>query len=153
MTTVLFEARVKESLDRFTAAFSEGLPEFFNEFAGDAMIITPDSKEPINGREAYRARYESALTSQKRSKTIVNRNMQITGNKAVVTQTARIAEGETTVDVLQTIVYGLTNEGVKVLHLHTAPVMPKSAKMMAPTTVRVVNEKIASMAAVTGVAQ
>lgn len=152
MSPVLFEEQVRQSLDRSVAAFNEGHPEFFDEFAEDAMIITADSKEPIQGRAAYRDRYGSALSTEKREKTILNRNMQVMGNKAVVTQTARIKQAEKTVDVLQTIVYGLTGEGVKVVHLHTALLTPKaSAGGLQP--VRIVNEQIAPIARVVGVAQ
>lgn len=152
MSPVFFEEQVRQSLDRSVAAFNEGQPEFFDEFAEDAMIITVDSKEPIHGRAAYRERYEAGLSTEKREKTVLNRNLQVMGNKAVVTQTARIKQAEKTVDVLQTIVYGLTGEGVKVLHLHTALLAPKGSSN-GMQSVRIVNEKVAPVAGVVGVAQ
>jgi ketosteroid isomerase-like protein len=145
------EQRVVASLDRSVNAFNAGTPEFFDEFAEDAMIFTVDSAEPIKGREQYRQQYQAALASVKREKTILDRSLQIIGNKAVVTQTAKIAEGASTADVRQTIVYGETAEGLKVMHLHTALLTPTSANDRA--AIRVVNEQIAPVSGALGVAQ
>jgi ketosteroid isomerase-like protein len=147
------EQRVVASLDRSVTAFNAGTPEFFDEFAEDAMIFTVDSAEPIKGREQYRQKYQASLSSTKREKTILDRNLQIIGNKAVVTQTAKIAEGESTADVRQTIVYGETGEGLKVMHLHTALLTPTSANEAGRAAIRVVNEQIAPVSGALGVAQ
>jgi ketosteroid isomerase-like protein len=148
-----FEDKVRASLDRSVVAFNEGRPEFFDEFGDDATIFTADGKEPLKGREAYRQRYLSTLTSQKREKTIQSRNMQIVGDKAVVTQTARITENGSSADVLQTIVYSNGGEAVRVQHLHNALLTQQASESATPPPVRVVNERIAAVAAVLGVAQ
>lgn len=153
MTPQQFEEKVRASLDRSVVAFNEGQPEFFDEFCEDATIFTADGREPIKGREAYRQRYLSALTGQKREKTILSRNMQIIGNKAVVTQTARIAENGSSADVLQTVVYNCENDTVRVHHLHNALLTPQASETATPPAVRVVNERIAAVASVLGVAQ
>lgn len=152
MSGTLLEERVQESLDRSLVTFNEGQAEFFDEFAKDATIFTVDSGEPIKGREAYRDSYMSALTSQKREKTILGRNLQVVGDKAVVTQTARIVESNSVVDVSQTIVYGLTEEGVKVLHMHTSLLRPGN-EVSSGSPIKIVNERIAPVAEVLGVAQ
>ena len=149
MSGTQLEERVIESLDRSLVAYNEGKQEFFDEFAKDAMIFTAESKDPIRGRDDYREKYLPALTAQKRQKTILGRNMQVVGDKAVVAQTARIAEGDSTVDVSQTIVYGLTDEGLKVLQMHTAPLKAASNG----SSVEIVNERISPVAEVLGVAQ
>lgn len=152
MSPALFEQEVTASLDRSVAAFNAGQPEFFDEFADDATIFALDSAEPIKGREAYRQRYGDALANQKREKTVLDRSVQIVGNKAVVTQTARIVQAEASANVRQTIIYGATGEGPKVLHLHTALMTPNGADNgMAP--IRVVNERIATISGQAGVAQ
>src|SRR5262245_1443289 len=106
MSPEMLEQQVLKSLERSVVAFSQGSPEYFEEFGKDAMIFTVDSAEPIKGREAYRQNYEAALTSQKREKTILNREVQVVGDKAVVTQTAQIKQADNVVNVKQTIVYG-----------------------------------------------
>jgi hypothetical protein len=148
------EQRVSASLDKSVEAFNAGKPEFFDEFADEAMIFTVDSAEPIKGRESYRQKYGDALAGTKREKRILDRNLQIIGNKAVVTQTAKITEGDTTADVRQTIVYGETNEGLRVMHLHTALLTPTSpSDASGRAAIRVVNEQIAPVSGTLGVAQ
>jgi ketosteroid isomerase-like protein len=154
MSPVQLEQEVTASLDKSVAAFNQGLPEFFDDFADDATIFTVDSPEPIKGRDAYKQRYGAALTSQTRRKTITGRSVQIVGSKAVVTQTAEIQQAEATANVRQIIIYGETGQGLKVLHLHTSLLTPQVATdvlNMAP--IRVVNERIATISAQAGVAQ
>src|SRR5882672_9839556 len=111
MSGAVLEAEVKESLERSERAFCAGQSEFFEEFAVDAVIFTTDSPNPIQGREAYRQRYEADLCAQGREKTILDRKVQIVADKAVVTQKARIAQASASATVSQTMVYGMTNEG------------------------------------------
>jgi len=148
-----FEARVRASLDRSVVAFNEGRSEFFDEFADDATIFTADGKDPIKGREAYRQRFEHALTSLSREKIVLTRNMQIVGSRAVVTQTARITENGSSADVLQTIVYIDGGESVRVQHLHNALLTPQASHTLTAPPVRIVNERVAAVASVLGVAQ
>ncbi len=152
MSPAMFEERVTASLNNSVLAFNAGQPEFFDEFSDDAMIFTVDSTDPIKGRQAYQQKYGAALAASKREKTILDRSVQIVGNKAVVTQTAKISEGHSSANVRQTIVYGETGEGLKVLHLHTALLTPQSANS-GRAAIRVVNERIATISASPGVAQ
>jgi hypothetical protein len=148
----VLEAQVKESLDRSERAYCSGQPEFFEEFAADAVIFTTDSSDPIRGRDAYRQRYGAELCAQGREKTILDRKVQIIGDKAVVTQKARIAQANACATVSQTMVYGITGEGLKVLHAQTSLLSAEAGKRQSPT-VEVINERIATMAAIVGVAQ
>jgi hypothetical protein len=152
MTQMLLENDVKNSLDQMDSAFTQGQTEFFDAFAKDAKIFTVDRSEPIAGREAYRSTYQQALTGATRHKEILGRNMQIVGDKAVVNQTARISENGAAVDVSQTIVYGLTEEGVKIQHFHTALIGMRE-NPSDPSAVRILNEKIATTMTASGVAQ
>jgi ketosteroid isomerase-like protein len=152
MHTNILEADVIASLDRSTLAFNEGRSEFFEEFAADATIYMADSAGPIKGREAYRELYQAALCRQGREKMVSERKVQIVGDKAVVTQKARITEAETSADVSQTMIYGQTSEGLKVVHSQTSLLDPRS-KGHASSTVQVVKEVIAVSPNVVGVAQ
>jgi ketosteroid isomerase-like protein len=153
MTRAVLEAQVKESLDRSELAFAQSQSEFFDQFAEDAVIFTADSPEPIKGREAYRQRYQTALSAQHCEKTILDRKIQIVGDKAVVTQKARITQDETSANVSQTMVYGLTKEGLRVLHAQTAFLAPLVTPTAESATVQVINERIAAVPEVVGVAQ
>jgi hypothetical protein len=150
MTALALENQVKDSLDTLDRAFSDGKSEFFDVFAKDAKIFTVDRTEPIDGREAYRNTYQNALLGQKREKNVLRRNMQIVGDKAVVNQTVRIKESGSAVDASQTIVYGQTDEGLRIQHFHTALIVPGEAD---PTVLRVLQEKIATTMTASGVAQ
>lgn len=147
----VLETEVQECLNHSEAAFEQGRSAFFDQFAKDAIVFTADSTEPIKGREAYQQRYEAALAANRREKTILERNIQVVGDKAVVTQKARITEADKTATVSQTMVYGNTNEGLKVLHAQTSLLTPQ--KSNSGSTVRVVNERIAAVADTVGVAQ
>jgi ketosteroid isomerase-like protein len=153
MLATMLDHEVKESLDRADASFNQGRPEFFEQFAADATIFTADCTEPIKGREAYRQKYETIL-SQGLQKTILDRRVQIVGDKAVVTQKARIEQSGKAAVVSQTMVYGTTGEGLKVLHSQTS-LVPQTGETSErlPGAVRVVKERIATAASVVGVAQ
>jgi hypothetical protein len=150
MTTALLENEVKESLDRMDNAFILGDAAFFDAFAKDAKIFTIHRDAPITGREDYRNAYQDALTGSTREKTILKRTMQVVGDKCVVNQTARINENGSAADVSQTLVYGLTDEGVKILHFHTGLLTPTGEQR---NVVKVVHEKIATTMTASGVAQ
>jgi ketosteroid isomerase-like protein len=153
MSPETLQQQVIQSLNRSEVAFNEGRPAYFDEFGAEAMIFTVDSPDPIKGRDAYRQAYESALTGSTRQKMVLDRDVQIVGDKAVVTQTARLQHGDGTIDVRQTIVYGETTEGVKVLHSHTTLLRPSNADESALPPIQVVNEKIAPVSSSLGVAQ
>ena len=73
--------------------------------------------------------------------------------KAVVTQKARITEGETTVPVFQTLIYGRTIEGLKVQHSQTSMLTHNGRGNDTNSAVRVVQEVIGPAVSVVGVAQ
>jgi hypothetical protein len=154
------EQRVLESLDHSIVAFNQGNPEFFDQFAEDAVIFTVDSPDPIRGRAAYRERHEASLTGHKRAKTILDRSVQCVGDRVVVTQTAQIEQDDNVSKVRQTYIYGDTNEGLKVMHLHTSLLSParscveiSSNITPTPTSVQIINEVISPMVPILGVAQ
>lgn len=147
--------RVLSVLDQSTAAYTSGDSSFFNYFAKDATIYSVGSSEPFQGRDAYREHFEPHLTATKREEAVLDRTVQIIGDKAVVAQTARITQSDVSANVRQTIVLGETAEGVKVLHLHTALIgTPTSSEVpLSASSINVINEKIASVPEVLGVAQ
>jgi len=156
-----FKEQVLAHLDRSTRAFNEGDPSFFDDFAKDATIFTVESTEPVKGRDAYRQSYMEQFTRERREKTVIDRNVQIVGDTAVVTQTARIRQDFLTATVRQTYVFADTNEGIKVKHLQTAllgteqAASPGAVRGIAdrPSAVRVISDRIATAPAVLGVAQ
>jgi ketosteroid isomerase-like protein len=147
--------RVLTSLDNSANAFMNGDPSFFDYFAKDATIYSVGYAEPIQGREAYRKHFERNLTANKREEAVLDRTVQIVGDKAVVAQTVQITQAGVVANARQTIVYGDTPEGLKVLHLHTSLMgNPAPGELSANgASIRVVNEAVGVAAPVLGVAQ
>jgi ketosteroid isomerase-like protein len=145
--------RVLTSLDNSAIAFMNGDPSFFDYFAKDATIYSVGSSEPIQGRDAYRKNFEANLTANKREETVLDRTVQIVGDKAVVTQTVQIDQLGVVAKARQTIVYGDTSEGLKVLHLHTSLINGTQGEVPSGPAIRVVNEAVGVAAPVVGVAQ
>jgi ketosteroid isomerase-like protein len=147
--------RVLTSLASSANAFMNGDPSFFDYFAKDATIYSVGYAEPIQGREAYRKHFERNLTANKRDETVLDRTVQIVGDKAVVAQTVQITQAGVVANARQTIVYGDTPEGFKVLHLHTSLMgNPAPGELSAnAASIRVVNEAVGVAAPVLGVAQ
>jgi ketosteroid isomerase-like protein len=149
------EKELQKALDDSARAYNSGDLKFFDFFAKDAVIFSAGSSESVKGRDAYREAFGSRLRGTKREVKILERTQQSLGDKAVVTQTAQIVHEGITANVRQTMVWGLTNEGWRVHHLHTALIGTPFSKDIpdSPGAIRVLNERIATVAAVLGVAQ
>jgi ketosteroid isomerase-like protein len=146
------QERVLSNLDTALNTFNAGELAFFDQFAKEATIFTVDSPEPIRGREAYRAMHQASFVGQRREKTILDRDVQVVGDKAVVTLTAQIKHDEAVAKVRQTIIYGDTpTEGLKVVHMHTA--LLTDANSTTPDVGIVHDEVISTIPPVVGVAQ
>jgi ketosteroid isomerase-like protein len=147
----LLKRQVIASLDKSLRAFNESDPAYFNDFAKDATIYTAGASEPMKGREAYRRASQAQFVAQDKYKTITDRTVQVVGDVAVVAQTARITQADVSADVRQTLVYKQTDEGLKVVHSQTALI--GNPRPVDASSVRVVRERIATVAPVLGVAQ
>jgi ketosteroid isomerase-like protein len=147
--------RVLSTLDNSARAYMNGDAAFFNYFAKDATIYSVGSTEPFAGRDDYRKKFEAHLTGTRREETVLDRTVQIIGDKAVVTQTAQIKQDDITANVRQTYVLGETSEGLKVVHLHTTLLgSPTGSELPdSPAAIRVLSEKIATVPETLGVAQ
>jgi hypothetical protein len=150
-----FEERVKRQLEVSERAYNAGDPSFFNNFTEDATIFSVGSTESIIGREAYQQYLQPRFAGYTRTVKVLDRNLKIVDDKAVVTQTAQITVSGITSNVRQTMVFIDTQDGAKVQHLHTALIGTPVAQEI-PTdlsSIRVLNEKVATIAGVLGVAQ
>ena len=108
----------------------------------------------MKGREAYRHAFASKLKGKREVK-ILEQSRQWFDDRVVIAQTAQVTHEGITANIRQTMVWGRSNKGWQVNHLHTALVgspfsneVPKTA-----SAIRVLNERVATMAAVLGVAQ
>ena len=150
------DSSLTATIEEADALYSRGDEAWFSMLADDATIYSINSDQPFHGREAYESHFTKVLTGSKRKLTVMQRQSQVMGNTAVVTQTLCIEQDGVIANVRQSVVWGCSSESTwKIQHLHTAMIgTPSAAK---PATgmkaLRVLNERIATVAAVVGVAQ
>lgn len=142
------EQQISAILDKSVSAFNSGKTEFFDAFAKDVVVFMPDNREPVKGLDAFKQAFHTMLTSEGEEK-VLDRNIQILDDKAVVTQTVQVMLPTQTLHVRQTMIVGLTAGTVQVQHLQSSLISP--AKNL--PAVSVVNQRIATVAPVLGVAQ
>lgn len=149
-TNTNFDQARQEALQRFDNAD----PAWFDYLTDDAVVYAINHTEPYKGRTAYEARFTPFLTRSQRTTTIMSSDEQQLAGNVVVAQTLRIVEGGIMSSVRQSVIW-VDDNGWKMKHLHSALIGTPMGTTV-PTTaadVTVLNEKIATMAAVLGVAQ
>lgn len=147
---------LQKALDTTARLYANGDEGLFEYFAKDAIVYAVGSTEPFRGREAYRKHFGPVLTGEKRKIKFLEQDVVVLDDgKAVVAQTAQIIQSGIVAHIRQTMVWAKGDDGWKVHHVHTTLVGQPTA-LKAPTTgraVKVLNERIATVAAVLGVAQ
>jgi hypothetical protein len=149
------DPELRKAMDSANQLYIKGDARWFDLLAEDATVYSLNSLEPHRSRSAYRQSFSATLTAEKRAMKVLDENVQMMGESALAARSLQITQGGVIVNVRQSIVWRKTDKGWKMHHLHTALVgspvpakMPKTAK-----AVRVLNERIATVAAVLGVAQ
>jgi ketosteroid isomerase-like protein len=154
--------KVDSKLDRALKdplrAYATGNERFFSFFTDDARIYPVDSQQPIVGRKAFAARFGPQLTAAKRKVEKLHTDIQATAEQAIIAQTLSITTNGVTTPVRQSVVWDKQSDGSwKISHLHTAqaghPIVSPGKLPGNVNAVTVLNEKIATVAAVLGVAQ
>lgn len=132
-------------------AYEEGNRSWFEYLSPNVTVYTVTGHTPLVGRKAYQEHFEAALTKGKRSVKVNSIDGKLLGDRVLLMQNLTITEEGVQIPVRQSIVY--VHEGGKwqVDHLHTALAGAKPGKEGFVATV--INERIATVAAVVGVAQ
>jgi ketosteroid isomerase-like protein len=141
-----------------TKAYAAGDRRFFDFLREDVRIYTVDSSEPIVGRKAFEAYFGPTLRKLKRKVEIIKRDVQASENTTILAQISEVTTEGITSYVRQTVIWDKDPNGEwKIGHIHNALVgQPLVAGGKLPSTaaaVRVLNERIATVAAAVGVAQ
>jgi ketosteroid isomerase-like protein len=144
----LTEKQAIALVDKTVASFNKGKLEFFNNFAQDAVVFLPNMKDPVKGRKAFQQAFTTMVGSEGEEK-VLDRSVHILGDKAVVTQSVQLMLPTQTLQMRQTMIVGDTSDGLKVLHFQSSLTSPGSQAQ----AISVVNERIAVVAPVLGVAQ
>jgi hypothetical protein len=147
---------LQKALTGMDKAYISGSKEWFNYLSDDVIVYSNISGDPFKGKVAYMEHFEKSLISSKRKMEILSRNVQTIGEISIVYQTVQIVQDNIVVSMKQSQVWRATESGWKVNHLHSAIIgQPQSINPSVKKVgaINVINEKIASMAAVMGVAQ
>lgn len=136
-------------------AYASGSKNWFNYLADDITVYGTTSAEPINGRENYIKNFSKLLTGAKRKISILSRQVQTVGEVFIVYQVAQITQDGIILNMKQSQVWGNTDKGLKMNHMHSAllgsPQATNSATKL--SSINVINERIATIATAVGVAQ
>lgn len=152
---------LQRAIDNADKFWEQGDKKWFTLLADDVIVYSVASVEPFEGRKAYEQHFTGRLTSGKRRATPLARDVQmLEDDNAVVAQTVEIEEGDVIANIRQSVIWQKAPKGGdwKIKHLHTtllgSPVpSPRAARVTSTQGIRVLNEKIATIAAVLGVAQ
>lgn len=129
--------------------------KWFDSLSDDATVYAIGTAEPIVGRKAYERNFGKLLTANKRKTKVVHQDVRMMGDTAVVTQTLQIKQLDTLSNVRQSVVWSKLGRSWRIRHLHSALIGQPQSTMTLKTAsdIQVLNEKIATVAAVLGVAQ
>ena len=135
--------------------YDNGDAKWFSHLAEDATVYAIGTTAPFVGKDAYESHFMTSLTSSKRKTKVLDQKVKYLNDAtAVVTQTLQVTQTGVTSIVRQSVVWGFDGTW-QINHLHSALVgTPTGVKAPATTNaIRVLNERIATVAAVLGVAQ
>lgn len=135
--------------------YDRGDSKWFAHLANDATVYAIGTTTPFVGRAAYEAHFSPNLTSAKRKTEVLDQKVKYLNDAtAVVTQTLHVTQAGVNSVVRQSVVWSL-DETWQIRHLHSALVgTPTGVKPATSANgIRVLNERIATVAAVLGVAQ
>jgi len=132
-------------------AYSSGSKKFFDFFTPDVTVYSVNSTEPVIGLPAFKKEF----SLQKREFKVLKDNVKMLGDEqALVVLTARIKQSGITFNVRQSGYWTKTQQGWQIKHLHTTLLgKPTPPVATSPKAITVMTEKIATVAAVVGVAQ
>ena len=149
---------LRKAISAANKLWDSGNGKWFGFLAEDAVVYSIGQTEPFRGRKAYQRHFGPELERTKRKTTTVNQNIQTMNGTAVVAQTLQIVQKNITANVRQSVIWSSTKAnryGWQISHLHTALIAnPTPTKIpRQANAIRVLNERIATIAAVLGVAQ
>lgn len=149
------EKSLRDAIAQADKYYDDANIAWFDFLSEDAVVYAINHTEPYRTAAEYRERFGPILQRSKRKTKIMSRDVQIMGESAVVAQTLQVTEDNVVANLRQSVVWQKENETWLIKHLHTALIGMPSAKKQPNNIgeVTVLNERIATIAAVLGVAQ
>jgi ketosteroid isomerase-like protein len=143
-------------MDNSLKAYAAGNSKFFDYLDDDVRVYTLDSTEPILGRKNFEDYFGHTFASTKRAVVQLHHDLRVSGDQAVLSQTLQISSNGVGLPVRQTVVWAKTKAGWRMTHIHNGRAGEPLVIGKVPRTargLRVLNERIATVAATVGVAQ
>lgn len=155
MATQDIDPALKKTMTSSLRLYDDADAKWFNVLADDATVYAIGRAEPFVGKKAYEKVFLSVLAATKRKTKVLHQDIKMLDMTAVVTQTLQIKQDGILSSVRQSVVWTKSKKDWQIRHLHTALIGQPNAIKVAKSAgdVQVLNEKIATVAAVLGVAQ
>jgi ketosteroid isomerase-like protein len=147
---------LKQAMDNSLKAYEAGDKKFFDYLSDDVRVYGIDASEPLIGRKAFEDNFEATFIKTKRVATPTFQDIRIAGKQAVLSQILQVTTEDVSLPIRQTVVWDGAGSKWLMTHIHNGRAGQTVSVGKAPTTaagIRVLNERIATVAAVVGVAQ
>jgi hypothetical protein len=149
------DASLRKAMNESLKAYGAGNEAFFDFLTDDVRVYGLDSSEPIVGRKNFQERFEPTFGATRKIKK-VHQDVRMIGEQAVLSQTLQITVSGVSMPVRQTVIWEGGRGNWRMSHIHNAHAGQPVTVGAMPSTVegiRILNERIATAAAVVGVAQ
>jgi hypothetical protein len=151
------DSGLQQAIKKSLKLYAAGDKRFFDYLDDDVRVYTVESAKPIIGRKAFQAYFGKTLARTKRKISVVASEVRSAGDHAIQNQTLQVTAEGVSSYLRQTVVWKLRpNLAPTKVAIHNSLVgQPVFTGKLPKTTdaVRVINERIATVAAVLGVAQ
>jgi ketosteroid isomerase-like protein len=150
------DPRLDKAMRDSLKVYAAGNKRFFDYLSNDVRVYTVESSEPIVGRKTFEDYFGPTFRKSKRKVSIVAKDVQMAGDQAILAQTLEVTANGVSSYVRQTVIWEEDDGGWKMRHIHNAMVGQPVVSGRPPRTaraIRVINERIATVAATVGMAQ
>jgi len=156
MATTQIDPKLDKAMRESLKVYAAGNKRFFNYLSNDVRVYTVGSSEPIVGRKTFESYFGPTFRKNKRKVSIVAKDVQMAAGQAILAQTLEISANGVSSYVRQTVIWEEDDGAWKMRHIHNAMVGQPVVSGRPPRTarsIRVINERIATVAATVGMAQ
>jgi hypothetical protein len=149
------DPELQRAMDGSLKAYSAGDRSFFDYLTDDVRVYSVNSVAPTTSRREFEEQFGEAF-ERRREVTVVSQDVDARDDRAVLSQTLEVVSEQVTSFVRQTVIWDRGQQRWRMSHIHNAQVGQPifvGEPPRDPIGIRVLNERIATVAAAVGVAQ